>query len=269
METIEETTTKTSGFVNHVFNFDAETKGDLMNLIQYSVLAIFPIVFLNKLIQHYVPEADEEKGSPEIILEILLQLSLLLTGMFFINRLVTYLPMYSGKDLGNVNLIHVLLAFLIIILSLQTKLGEKVEIISNRILGLWFEPTEETTEQPKNIIKVRQPITRQMPSHQPSQADNLARNMDMPPSTQIPMTQPTQQVQEQSQPQLQQHIQQQKGGVFPIIKDKVDNNELGAKTGKGLYDYYGKSEKEILRKRDRLYLRQLEFLENTTSFKRI
>lgn len=235
METIEETTTKTSGFVNHVFNFDAETKGDLMNLIQYSVLAIFPIVFLNKLIQHYVPEADEEKGSPEIILEILLQLSLLLTGMFFINRLVTYLPMYSGKDLGNVNLIHVLLAFLIIILSLQTKLGEKVEIISNRILGLWFEPTEETTEQPKNIIKVRQPITRQMPSHQPSQADNLARNMDMPPSTQIPMTQPTQQVQEQSQPQLQQHIQQQNVDFDNMYQEPMAANEGFAPFGSSLF----------------------------------
>ena len=60
-----------------------------------------------------------------------------------------------------------------------------------------------------------------------------------------------------------------KGGTLGLIQDKVDNNHLGAKTGKGLYDYHGKSEEEILKKRDRLYLRQLEFLEKLTSFKRI
>jgi hypothetical protein len=201
METLEETTTKTKGFINHVFSFDNETKGELMNLVQYSLLAIIPIVLLNKTIQNYVPEADDDKGSAEILLEIVLQLAVLLSGMFFINRLVTYLPMYSGKELGNVNLIHVLLAFLIIVLSLQTKLGEKVEILSNRVIELWSGPKQQIQEQPKNIIRVKQPISQQinthqqsMPTHQPSQADNLARNMDMP-STQMPMIQPQQQTQ--------------------------------------------------------------------------
>lgn len=199
METIEETTTKTQGFVNHVFNFDNETKSELMNLVQYSILAIFPIVLLNKVIQNYVPEADEEKGSPEVLLEIILQLSILLTGMFFINRVVTYLPMYSGKELGNVNLIHVILSFLIIVLSLQTKLGEKVQILSDRIIELWTGPREEEQqEKSKNIIRVKQPISQQMPTHQPSQADSLARSMDIP-QTQMPMPQYQQQHQQQVQ----------------------------------------------------------------------
>ena len=64
-------------------------------------------------------------------------------------------------------------------------------------------------------------------------------------------------------------IMKSKGGVLPMIQEKVDSNQLGAKTGKGLYDYHGKSEEEILKKRDRLFLRQLEFLEKLTSFKRI
>lgn len=198
METLEETTTKTKGFINHVFSFDNETKGELMNLVQYSLLAIIPIVLLNKTIQNYVPEADDEKGSAELLLEIIIQLSVLLSGMFFINRLVTYLPMYSGKELGNVNLIHVLLAFLIIVLSLQTKLGEKVEILSNRIIELWTGPKQQVKEQPKNIITVKQPISQQIPTHQPSQADSLARSMDIPP-TQMPITQPQPQYQQQTQ----------------------------------------------------------------------
>ena len=199
METIEQSSTKTTSFVNHVLNFDAETKGEIMNLIQYSVLAIIPIILLNKLIQNYVPAADENKGSLEIGAEVLIQLSVLLSGMFFINRVVTYLPMYSGKKLENVSLISMILGFLIIVLGLQTKLGEKVEILSNRIIELWTGPSEAPQkEQPKNIVKVRQPITQQMPSrqqvqqptHQPSQSDNLARNVSIPP-TQAPMSQQT------------------------------------------------------------------------------
>jgi len=60
-----------------------------------------------------------------------------------------------------------------------------------------------------------------------------------------------------------------KGGNVPIISDKVKKGDLGAKTGKGHYDYGGRSEIEILRKRDILFLKQLEFLEKNTQFKPI
>lgn len=197
MDNIEESVAPAKGFVDHVFNFDIETKGDLMNLLQYSVLAIIPIVLLNKIIQTYVPEVDEDKSSLELTIEVLAQLSLLLVGMFFINRIVTYLPMYSGKDIGVINIAHMLLGFLVIILSLQTKLGEKVDILAQRIVELWTGPEEKPVEQPKNIVKVSQPISQQMPVHQPSQADALARSMDMAP-TQMPMPQQQQQQQPQN-----------------------------------------------------------------------
>ena len=60
-----------------------------------------------------------------------------------------------------------------------------------------------------------------------------------------------------------------KGGNVPLISEKVKRGELGAKTGKGHYDYHNRSEIEILKKRDRLYLLQLEFLEKNTEFKPI
>lgn len=60
-----------------------------------------------------------------------------------------------------------------------------------------------------------------------------------------------------------------KGGSAPLISEKVQRGELGAKTGKGHYDYGGRSEIEILRKRDILFLKQLEFLEKNTEFKPI
>ena len=52
-----------SGFFKHVFNFDHDSKSDMLNIIQYTLLAIIPIVSINKAMQKYVPEANEDKGS--------------------------------------------------------------------------------------------------------------------------------------------------------------------------------------------------------------
>jgi 3-hydroxybutyryl-CoA dehydrogenase len=55
----------------------------------------------------------------------------------------------------------------------------------------------------------------------------------------------------------------------PFIQERIDKGHLGAKTGQGLYDYAGRSEEEILRERDRLYLQLLAHLERTQDFKPI
>jgi 3-hydroxybutyryl-CoA dehydrogenase len=52
-----------------------------------------------------------------------------------------------------------------------------------------------------------------------------------------------------------------------LIEEKVKQGHLGASTSKGIYDYGGRSEEEILRKRDLLYLKTLDFLENLGAFK--
>jgi 3-hydroxybutyryl-CoA dehydrogenase len=56
-------------------------------------------------------------------------------------------------------------------------------------------------------------------------------------------------------------------GENPLIKEKVRQGHLGASTSKGIYDYGGRTEEEILRKRDLLYLKMLDFLESLGAFK--
>jgi len=56
------------------------------------------------------------------------------------------------------------------------------------------------------------------------------------------------------------------GLTFPIIEEKVNAGALGAKTSRGLYDYGGRSEAEILKDRDRLYLKMLDHLEEIDAF---
>ena len=57
------------------------------------------------------------------------------------------------------------------------------------------------------------------------------------------------------------------GTENPFIEEKVRQGHLGASTSKGIYDYGGRSEEEILRKRDLLYLKMLDFLEGLEAFK--
>jgi 3-hydroxybutyryl-CoA dehydrogenase len=57
------------------------------------------------------------------------------------------------------------------------------------------------------------------------------------------------------------------GMDIPLIEEKVKQGHLGASTSKGIYDYGGRSEEEILRKRDLLYLKMLDFLEGLGAFK--
>jgi len=56
------------------------------------------------------------------------------------------------------------------------------------------------------------------------------------------------------------------GKKIPLIEEKVKQGHLGPSASKGLYDYGGRSEEEILRKRDTLYLKLLDFLESQGAF---
>jgi 3-hydroxybutyryl-CoA dehydrogenase len=56
------------------------------------------------------------------------------------------------------------------------------------------------------------------------------------------------------------------GKNIPLIEEKVKQGHLGPSASKGLFDYGGRSEEEILRKRDTLYLKLLDFLESQKAF---
>lgn len=64
-------------------------------------------------------------------------------------------------------------------------------------------------------------------------------------------------------------IMKGQGRVNPLVKEKVDARHLGVKTSKGVYDYGGRSEAEVLKKRDRQYLRLLDYLEKIGAFERV
>lgn len=146
-------------FTSHVFKFDETTKSQLMNLTQYILLALIPTVALNKTIHTFVPTADENNGSFELSLEIAGQIVVLFVGMFFIHRLVTYLPTYSGSEYPDINLFTPILTFLVIVLSIQSKVGDKANILYRRLMDvLGYSQTHQTQEAMTNNVKTTQPI---------------------------------------------------------------------------------------------------------------
>ena len=128
---------ESKSFIKHVFNFDDESKAEILNILQFAFIAIIPIVILNKSMQTYVPEADDKKSSLEISAEIVIQIIVMLMGLLLIHRIVTFIPTYSGAKYPEYHVVYSILALLMITLSLQTKLGEKVSILSDRVMELW------------------------------------------------------------------------------------------------------------------------------------
>jgi len=78
-------------FFKHVFNFDDDSKSDILNIIQYALIAIVPVVILNKSIGKYVPEADDRKSSLEISAEIIIQVIVTFMGLLIIHRAITFI----------------------------------------------------------------------------------------------------------------------------------------------------------------------------------
>jgi len=143
-------------FVNHVFNFEPESKNEFVNIIQYCVLGVVLITLLNKSVQTYLPEIDKDKGTIAIVSEVMIQVIVLFVGVVFIHRIITYIPTMSGIPYADLNVITTILPVLIIMLSVS-KLGEKVSILVDR----FFNQPSST------IVQVSKPISVLPPSIPP------------------------------------------------------------------------------------------------------
>ena len=124
-------------------------------------------------------------------------------GIVMINRVVTYLPTYSGTKYMEINLVNMVLGFLMIVFSLQTKLGEKTNIVLGRITELWDgTPARKAQAPAEGAVRVTQPIS--PPVHQPSQADNMSSTaIGLVPQSQPGMP-PAAGPQKQAEPNFQQ-----------------------------------------------------------------
>ena len=149
---MEDTEESKKNFFKHVFNFEDDSKAEMLNIVQYTLIAIIPMVLLNKSIQKYVPEADDQKSSLEVLAEIILQVIVMFLGLLFIHRMIIFVPTYSGVKFPEYNVIINILSVLMITLSLQTKLGEKVSILVERINELWEGKSSDKKKKKGEVV---------------------------------------------------------------------------------------------------------------------
>ena len=238
MESLDELS-KTSngkpGFIKHVFNFDEQSKAEMLNIIQYAVLALIPVVILNKLMQRFVPEADDDKGSIEITAEILGQVIAMFLVMLIIHRIITFVPTYSGEKYADFSVTNIILAMLVIILSLQTKLGEKVSILVDRLIDLWEGPKDtKKGKKGQGNVKVSQPI-----SQNQTAMNQSLNSMGSTSISSLPSSQPTQMQQLPDYNQMYQQDSTPLVGASTPGMENMDNNEPLAANAGGMGSFGG------------------------------
>ena len=156
----------------------------MLNICQYSIIALIPVVILNKIMQKYVPEAEDTKSSLEVLAEIIIQVLGMFFGLLIIHRIITFVPTYSGINYPEFNMVFIILAILMITLSLQTKLGEKVSILVERLNELW-NGKQNTKTKTVNVngkqvtVKVSQPISGQSQQQYSQSMNQSAMNQAM------------------------------------------------------------------------------------------
>lgn len=147
MDTIvENTPINNDNFFTYMMKLDENNKNELVNLIQYSVFAIIPVMVILKVVKYFSPEYDETKGSLEIIVESLLQITFIISAIWFANKAIRYFPTYSGVKYSDFDSISFIIPLLIIIMTMQSNLGSKVNILFDRTMELW-NGEQNTTNQ--------------------------------------------------------------------------------------------------------------------------
>jgi hypothetical protein len=187
MDRLEKSTTNSEGFIKTVFPFDEDQKSLLLNIIQYTVLAIMPVVVVLKVVKNYVPEVDDDKASLMILLEVIGQSSFMFMSLYFIHKMICYVPTYSEKTYGDVNIINIIPSILLISITMQSKMGEKVQILVDRLWDLYEGQTGSKQQvQPKKgqtqnagQVRVTQPLSQQYSGNP---------NIDIPQQLQPQMT---------------------------------------------------------------------------------
>ena len=166
MDNLEEISevSKNNGFFKTVFMIDNTEKGYMMNIMQYTLIAMVPVVLILKLLKNFVPEIDEDKSSLAIGSEVVAEVLFIMIAIYFLHRIIVYIPTYSGVGYGNIDLTNVIIVFLFIIFTMQTKLGEKVQILVERATDV-LEGKSSLKETKKSSnddgVKVIQPISNQ------------------------------------------------------------------------------------------------------------
>ena len=144
-------------FFSHMFSLNPNEKNDLLNMIQYVLLAIIPVIVILKLMKKYIPPDNDKKASIEIAIELVVQLIVIFATFWFIHKLIMFIPTYSKSPYPHFNMIQVIIPIVFILFSMNSTISEKANILLNRamvLIGLSKENCDEAEQAPKKVAVI-------------------------------------------------------------------------------------------------------------------
>jgi len=185
MDIINETTStlgKNPNFFSYITTFEDEHKYDLMNMFQYALLIMIPVILLNKGIGGIFSSTTEDKSTLEVAFELVSELCLLLSGIYMVHRLACYVPTYSEKPYTPFSFIGFVLAFIVIIFNFDTNLRAKFDYVYDNVYdiinGKLKSSSVETVKQ--NTITSSSANVKLQPQQQPQQQKPQQQTVNTP-----------------------------------------------------------------------------------------
>jgi hypothetical protein len=83
-------------FFSYMISLNPNEKNDLLNMAQYSILVIIPIIIILKLMKQYIPSENDKKASIEILIELVLQLIIIFGSFWFIHKFESHISFIKG-----------------------------------------------------------------------------------------------------------------------------------------------------------------------------
>ena len=123
-----------TSFFNYMFSLAEGEKVELINTLQYVVLAIIPILLIIKLINNYIPPFDNKKSTVELAVELIVQLGVLFALFFFIHKLILFIPTYTKQQYPTIQFLPIVLPLMFVLFNLDKNFGEKAHLLIDRIL---------------------------------------------------------------------------------------------------------------------------------------
>jgi len=143
---------KSDSFLSYLTTITTVEKNELLNVFQYILLVIIPLVLFLKFMKEYIPPENRSKSSIEITTEVLIQLFLIFVVFWMIHKIVLYIPTYSKSPYEKINLIQMALPVLFLLLCMKSTLSEKMSILLERgliLVGIRQEGMCDEDDDPK------------------------------------------------------------------------------------------------------------------------
>jgi len=161
----EPTESSNKGFFEYVFNFDDTNTSQITNLYQYTFIAIPFVILSLKLLNYFSSPMDESKGSLEVFFEIFISINWILLSIWFINKIIRYIPTKSKVNYPAFNETNFLIPLLLMLFTMDTKFGNKINLLIERAMDLYdgktnLKNSNNNINQPAHQdIRTTQPIS--------------------------------------------------------------------------------------------------------------